>query len=228
MDALVHDTGGPLLLALNSPRKFISYKLVKDLPFLNVYDPLVCSNHIFTEPFKEPGIMDFHMSIDTNLNIMFVGDSVSTQFAQLLQEATHPIKRQTIRYAWGNMHEGSHIAATPANGTVASIRVTGLMLHKTRDKARWMAPNGGGGWNASDIREMKRLIHQWRPVHTNVGMFRKESFCERQQESVNMSYTSSTDEYSCEQNDFDVVVHQFSVSHKQMSYCYHIQFSTSF
>jgi NACalpha-BTF3-like transcription factor len=230
VDALVHGTGGPLLLALNSPRKFISYKLVKDLLFLNVYDPLLveCANHIFTEPFKEPGVMDFHTSIDTNLNIMFVGDSVSTQFAQLLQEATHPIKRQTIRYGWKN-YEGSHIAVTPANGTVASIRVTGLMLNKTRDKARWMAPKGGGGWYASDIRELKRLIHQWRPVHSNVGYSRQEvSFCERQQESVNMSNTSSTDEYSCEQDDFDVVVHQFSVSHEQMSYYNHIQFSTSF
>ena len=197
--------------SLDATKKFISYKIVRDLPLLNLYDPVgSCASHIFTEPFKAPGVMDFHTSVETNLNILYVGDSVGTQFAQILQEATHPIKRQTIRYSYCCIHETSHMAVTPGGGTVAGIRVTGLKTNKRRDKASWMPPSGGGGWYTKDVREMKRLIHQWRPVETNVGMIREKSPCGQQMEPTN---ASSTEDYSCEQDDFDVVVHHFSVSH---------------
>jgi hypothetical protein len=198
-------------------KTFISYELVKDLPLQLVYDVIgKCDsdNFMLPEPFQAPGLLDFSTLIDTNLNILYVGDSVSMQFAQILQEATHPINRETIRYSYGDTHENTYIALTPSGGTVAATRVTGLMTNKSRDKYKWLPPKGGGGWQTRDIREMKRLIRHWRPTETiNHVYHRGRSPCEEGdvQGAENATFPSK-EEYPCEEQDFDVVVHQFAVS----------------
>ena len=203
-------------------KKFISYELVKDLPLQAVYDimeneKLTCNDEsgLLPEPFQAPGILDFSTLIDTNLNIYYVGDSVGVQFAQILQEATHPMKRETIRYAWRAPHENTHIALTPSGGTVAGTRVTGLMTRRSRDVHRWLPNARGGGWLTRDIREMKRLVRHWRPTETIANKFgRGQSPCEEGDavEVAENATLSSKEEYPCEEQDFDVIVHQFAVS----------------
>jgi len=200
-------------------KKFISYKIVKDLPLRAVYDVVgeACNaekGFMLSEPFQAPGLLDFSTLIDTNLNILYVGDSVAQQFAQVLQEATHPIKRETIRYTYGNVHESTHIALTPSGGTVAGTRVTGPMINITRDEYKWFYPQGGGGWHSRDIREMKRLIRHWRPTETIFHVYNLgRSPCEKGDvEGAENATFPSKEEYPCEEQDFDVVVHQFAVS----------------
>jgi hypothetical protein len=191
-------------------KTFIAYELVKDLPLQEVYNVIGRDHYdicMLSEPFQAPGLFDFSTLIDTNLNILYVGDSVGMQFSQILQEATHPINRETIRYSYGNVHENTHIALTPSGGTVAGTRVTGLMTNKSRDKGRWLPNTGGGGWQTRDIREMKRLIRHWRPTETIYHVYNLgRSPCEE-----NATFPSK-EEYPCEEQDFDVVVHQFAVS----------------
>jgi len=202
-------------------KKFISYELVKDLPLQAVYDIVGEKCHVeggfmLPEPFQAPGLLDFSTLIDTNLNILYVGDSVAQQFAQVLQEATHPIKRESIRYTTGDVwFENTHIALTPSGGTVAGTRVTGLMTNNTRDRLRWISPRKGGGWLTRDIREMKRLIRYWRPTETTYRINPGRSPCEQgdllRAAAVAATFPSK-EEYPCEEQDFDVVVHQFAVS----------------
>jgi len=216
------DIRPPLDESAKRNKKFISYELVKDLPLQAVYDvmengQLTCNDEsgLLPEPFQAPGILDFSTLIDTNLNIYYVGDSVGVQFAQILQEATHPIKRETIRYAWRAPHENTHIALTPSGGTVAGTRVTGLMTRRSRDVHRWLPNSRGGGWLTRDIREMKRLVRHWRPTETIANKFgRGQSPCEEGDavEVAENATLSSKEEYPCEEQDFDVVVHQFAVS----------------
>ena len=163
---------------------------------------------MLSEPFQAPGLFDFSTLIDTNLNILYVGDSVGMQFSQILQEATHPINRETIRYSYGNVHENTHIALTPSGGTVAGTRVTGLMTNKSRDRARWLPNKGGGGW------QTKRLIRHWRPTETIYHVYNLgRSPCEKGDvEGAENATFPSKEEYPCEEKDFDVVVHQFAVS----------------
>mmetsp|Transcript_3185 Transcript_3185/g.4904 ORF Transcript_3185/g.4904 Transcript_3185/m.4904 type:complete len:542 (-) Transcript_3185:80-1705(-) len=200
-------------------KKFISYELVKDLPLRAVYDimendQLSCHDEsgFLPEPFQAPGLLDFSTLIDTNLNILYVGDSVGVQFTQILQEATHPIKRETIRYAWKAPHENSHIALTPSGGTVAGTRVTGLMTNTSRNVHRWLPNSAGGGWLTRDVREMKRLNRHWRPTETVSYKFgRGRSPCEEGEvEGAENATFPSKEEYPCEEQDFDVVVHQFA------------------
>jgi hypothetical protein len=200
-------------------KKYISYEIVKDLPLRAVYDVVgegcnAENGFMLSEPFQAPGLLDFSTLIDTNLNILYVGDSVAQQFAQVLQEATHPIKRETIRYTYGNVHESTHIALTPSGGTVAGTRVTGPMINITRDEYKWFYPQGGGGWHSRDIREMKRLIRHWRPTETIFHVYNLgRSPCEKGDvEGAENATFPSKEEYPCEEKDFDVVVHQFAVS----------------
>jgi len=94
--------------------------------------------------------------------------------------------------------------------------VTGLMLEQRRNDRRGVAPNAGGGWLEYDVREMKRLMNHWRPVEAIVsGYGEGTSPCENNTSdspnpATRSNETNST--YSCEQTDFDVVVHQFAVS----------------
>ncbi len=88
------------------------------------------------------------------------------------------------------------------------------MTNKSRDKGRWLPNTGGGGWQTRDIREMKRLIRHWRPTETIYHVYHQgRSPCEEGdiQGAENATFPSKA-EYPCEEQDFDVVVHQFAVS----------------
>lgn len=153
--------------------------------------------------------MDFNTRIQTNLNILYVGSSITHQFASALQVATMSTNNmETIRYSWGNFHRNTFSALTADNGTVSCLRVTGYFCSQRKDDVRRMAPNGGGGWLSYDIRELKRMVHTWRHVESiDTGYGPPTSPCEISLET-NSAENITEKFYPCEEKDFDVVVHQ--------------------
>jgi RES domain-containing protein len=85
-------------------------------------------------------------SIQTNLKLIVLGDSVGTQFFQLLEEAMGATWDDVTLYkfAWG-AHESVSIAAPiQGGGVVAGFRMTGMFLKQGLGKP---PPNAkGGGW----------------------------------------------------------------------------------
>ena len=209
----------------NKSEKFISYRVVRGLQlnqtFVEDYTNCEDFGRFMNESFAKPGLLDFHTQVDTNLNILFVGSSVGMQFSQGFQEATKSIKRKviryamrTIRFAWKGMHENTHISLTKDGGTVGMLRTTGILLNKTRDVAGAVAPRGGGGWFTSDVRELKRMGHSWKTIESLIGYAPNQSPCETNEGNQNFAAsneTNSTLVQSCEEKDFDVVVHQIPV-----------------
>lgn len=153
--------------------KFLSYKIVKDLFFTNRYGPYVggCEEEYrYTVPsLKQSGIFDFHTLIDTNLNILHVGDSVSLQTAHMFQEASMPQDRNVIRYSYRDF-EATSIIRTRDGGRIAGMRINGMIRKNGRDwKKEDCAPTSGGGWRSSDVFEIRRLNHHWYCVNPDTN-----------------------------------------------------------
>jgi hypothetical protein len=100
------------------------------------------------------GFLDFTTSVTTDLNILFMGDSVSIQYSQGFEEAAGALHahRGVIRYSWG-LHEGLHVSApVRGGGVVAGWRMTGLLSRQGEYKP---LPNSGkGGWVRNDVRNL--------------------------------------------------------------------------
>jgi hypothetical protein len=200
--------------------KYITYKLIQGGADYNfTFDPNrnPCKgdpNRTILPILHEKGVTDFRAVIETNLNIAYIGDSVGMQFSQSFQDAAGATSAQVIRYAWGWWHKFSHIAKVRGGGTVAGMRLTGPFLKDLKDCPEKATPRGGGGWLEYDLREMKRLLHQWRNVtslrnayakHNNKGMS-----CAGNERSIGEGGTASrkfADE-ECKEEDFDVLVYQ--------------------
>jgi len=201
-----------------STTKFLEYQIIRGYPFNRTFleDYRSCAGpdrEELHENFQKPGILDFHTVIHTNLHILYIGSSIAMQLSQGFQEATQSAKREVIRYVRYrllDMHENTHITRTEDGGTVGALRLTGLFEHRTRDKKRWVAPQGGGGWFSSDVREMKRMIHQWREQDSLVGKANSNSSCEVvNDESVDNRTASEM--ILCEEENFDALVYQIPV-----------------
>lgn len=126
----------------NKVKKSISYKLVKNLPIRNIYAQYVgpCgSDHILPEFLQKDGILNFNAWIETNLSILFVGDSVGMQFSHVFQESSNPIDRNVLRYSKG-LHETSHVVLTKDRGRISGLRVNGLPLENLVDQIGLMPP----------------------------------------------------------------------------------------
>lgn len=121
---------------------FFFFRLVKDLPIRNIYAQFVgpCgSDHILPESLQKEGILNINALIETNLRILFVGDSVGMQFSHIFQESSFPIDRNVLRYSKG-LHETSHIVLTKDGGRISGLRVNGLPLEILADQAGLMPP----------------------------------------------------------------------------------------
>ena len=196
-------------------KKFISYKILRNLPFNFGYNELqfkvsyrACAGErrATFQAAAQSGVMDFNTQIKTNLNILYIGSSIGHQFAQGFEEASSPLDRQIIRYAYKWWQENTFSSLTPDNGTISGLRITGLFLKQNQDKLRKLSPSGGGGWLSYDVRELKRLAHQWRAIKSiNTAYGNQTSPCEIDNGDENI--TAAID-YPCEQKDFDVVVYQ--------------------
>ena len=226
--------------------KFIITKkfIHRDLPFnasSGIYnDPATtCGRErtrIVLKPFKDPGIFDFHTTVQTNLNILFVGSSIGVQFFTSFEKSANIVKSEVIRYGQGiRYRSNTQISLTPNGGTVGVLRVTGMFSMKNKDERQKMAPSAGGGWLTHDVRELRRMVNEWRPLESiNSGFETATSPCEVEVEvevknsnvthslnSTNSASTASSNSnatskdkiiYSCEEKSFDIVVHQIAVS----------------
>lgn len=226
-------------------KKFITYELIQnDEEYNYTFDPmkLRCKREVRRAPLPIPsevGVTDFRTRVKTNLNILYMGDSVGTQFVQSFQDAAGAKHTQTIRYAWG-LHKLSHIARVEGGGKVAGLRVTGFFLEEWMNVIWRVAPSPGGGWLENDVRELKRLVHQWRKIvplknavdfHQQNYQGEEDYYTYTESDSMDkntdvvedvhdqklsptssVSSSDSNSTCSCCQHDeknFDVVVHQF-------------------
>jgi hypothetical protein len=100
------------------------------------------------------GLLDYSTQVTTDLNVIFMGDSISMQYGQAFEEAAGASRqhRSVLRYSWGR-HEGLHVAApVRGGGVVAGWRITGIM---SRDRENMELPNAkGGGWKRSDAHNL--------------------------------------------------------------------------
>jgi hypothetical protein len=151
--------------------KFINYTLLSSeasdfKPFNNTYDIFYnCRNDAKyrreTSPtFLSPSVLNFVTMIRTNLNIVFVGDSVGIQLSQALQEAVSvpQSRRKVLHYSWRD-HEGVHFGATPEGGSVAGFRITGLFTEKQKDNLFQLPPTPGGGWKTEHIQLLNDALN---------------------------------------------------------------------
>jgi hypothetical protein len=106
------------------------------------------------------GVLGVTTTLETNLKILSLGDSVGMQFHQLLEEAAGALwqNRQRYQFAWGG-HESTSVAApVDGGGVLAAFRMTGMLLEAHRGQA---PPNaGGGGWLPEHVQQL--LNHTYR------------------------------------------------------------------
>lgn len=100
-------------------------------------------------------VLDFTVTISTNLKILLIGDSVMVQLGQAFDEIVGG-NLHTRRVLWeaikGNEdHEdgGTVVAPTRGGGVSAMWRMTGLLSKSQKGKPP--ANNKGGGWSDNDI-----------------------------------------------------------------------------
>ena len=209
-----------------SNKTFMTHELIhRDLPFdasSGKYDnpATACgsSNRIILKPFQDPGIFDFRTKVKTNLNILFIGSSVGHQFFKSFEKSANVVKSEVIRYSWGWYHTNTQISLTPDGGTIGVLRVTGMFSRGLKDKPRKMAPQGGGGWLGHDVRELRRMVNEWRPVESiSTAWGAVTSPCEVKESNGTHFFNSTANAtseiiYSCEEKNFDIAVLQIAVS----------------
>ena len=122
-------------------KKVFSYKLVKN-EIQNIYARFVgpCDDdHVLPTSLQKKGIFDWNAWIETNLRILFVGDSVAVQLSHIFQESSSPKDRHVIRFTRGE-HENTHVTLTHQGGRISGLRVNGLPLENLADELGQMAP----------------------------------------------------------------------------------------
>lgn len=103
-------------------------------------------------------LLNFTTAIQTNLNVLVMGDSVGIQFGQLLEEAVgaQESSRKIIHESWPG-HDGVTISTTKGGGAIANYRITGMFLAEGEGKP---LPNAeGGGWNRSHVQQLLSHPH---------------------------------------------------------------------
>ncbi len=105
-------------------------------------------------------ILDFSAFIETDLKILFIGDSVMLQLGEAFNQMVHERRDNEERY---------HIVAPTRGGGVAAIwRMTGLLSKSMQGKLPVkLANHPGGGWSKKDI--AKLLNHEYK--NKTVGRF---------------------------------------------------------
>jgi hypothetical protein len=114
------------------------------------------------EAMKKPGLFDFETSVETNLHILFSGDSVGIQFHQRYQEAAgirmsrEAAEAEGIRNLLKSVpqHKKECITAGRVNGggVVAGFRMTGMFARKAKDQPP--PPAKGGGWLQTEVNQL--------------------------------------------------------------------------
>ena len=174
-------------------KAFVSYRLEYDKPYSVKYGPHTqCAigtktNKFGRRPVTRVGlseslskILNVTAYLQTNLKIISVGDSVSMQFHQVLEEALQPPPTMTTTASDAGLGNGNRnetdpyrtiyqdawsghelvVVAAPVNGggALAGFRMTGLLLEEGRGKPPPNAsPNltdASGGWLPEHVRQI--------------------------------------------------------------------------
>ena len=189
----------------DNEKKFISYQLHYDKPYditfghntkcvvgvkTNKWGRKPIRRAALTYPFRK--ILDVTTTVQTNLKIISIGDSVGMQFHELLEEALQPPTttstsitttvadaedallqsnnyRVVYQNAWGDHETVSVSAPVDGGGALAALRMTGLLLEEGRGQAPPNAgpnkKNGAGGWLPEHVQQI--LNHTYNTVTTN-------------------------------------------------------------
>lgn len=219
-NAYRYDDQSPLLQS-NLDGKFIRYSLVKGLAYNFTHDP--CKNRCQNETnrksmpiLQQNGIADFNVQMITNLNIIYLGDGVGSQFSQALQEAANATDIQVVRYDNGGVRKISHVAKLSGGGTIAGLQVTGWFHEYGKNYIDGLMPNDGGGFMESDVSEMKRLAYKWHITTAEHGgsdpdaIVPFERFCDKSEGERQDSDPSGLLYNFCKEQNFDAAVHQLS------------------
>ena len=102
-----------------------------------------------------PGVLDFTVRIDTDLHILFIGDSIMHQIAANFEVVAGAVRHQTIvDLPWkAGLGVGATVAVnTTGGGAVAYWRLTGLFLRRFEGE---LLPNLGLGWRRSHMDALK-------------------------------------------------------------------------
>jgi hypothetical protein len=96
----------------------------------------------------------FRTEIDTDLNILVMGDSVAIQMSHILQEAAQVAEKVMHKASWkmrdtGKQYDGLHSGVTSRRGLVAGWRI--LNFWKTEQEGGPLPNRPGGGWRRDDV-----------------------------------------------------------------------------
>ncbi|KAL7444590.1 hypothetical protein ACHAXH_006442 [Discostella pseudostelligera] len=100
-------------------------------------------------------VLDFTVTISTNLKLLFIGDSVVVQLAQAFDEMVTHNKQQTTQTrkvlweSWNGHDGGTIVVPTRGGGVSALWRMTGLLSRSRKGKPP--ANAAGGGWSDTEI-----------------------------------------------------------------------------
>ena len=212
--------GSPLLQS-NLAGKFIRYSLVQGLAYNFTHDPCktFCRNETNRKSMpilQQNGVADFNVQMETNLNIIYLGDGVGSQFSQALQEAANATDIQVVRYDSGGVRKISHVAKLSGGGTIAGLQVTGWFHEYGKNYIDGLMPHDGGGFMETDVSEMKRLAYKWHITTAEHGgsdpdaIIPFERFCDESEGEKEDSDPSGTLYTDCTEQNFDAAVHQLS------------------
>ena len=126
-------------------------------------------------------VLDFTTTISTNLKILNIGDSISIQIAQALDEmmgASELNSRSLLWESWNDADGGTLVAPTRGGGINGAWRMTGLLsqerqgLHQmavARNAHAHGLAGGAGGWNFHQVNPFLRHVYKYHEREIKVG-----------------------------------------------------------
>jgi hypothetical protein len=119
--------------------------------------------------YRSGRVLDFTVTISTNLKLLFIGDSVLVQLAQAFDEMVlimdkkqgdKQIPNTTRKVLWESWHGhdgGTIVAPTRGGGVSALWRMTGLLTRSSKGKPP--ANSAGGGWSDTEIDLLTNYVY---------------------------------------------------------------------
>jgi len=102
-----------------------------------IYAPLSCEDNAdLTSTLARKGVLDFKASVSTDLNMIFIGDSIAGQLAQAFDSAAlepqYDYESSSIKRTFSYMSKAKHICVTQSTirggGGTAYMRNSGILL----------------------------------------------------------------------------------------------------
>lgn len=119
-------------------------------------------------------ILDFTTTVSTNLKILQIGDSITIDVAESLDEMLGGAElgsRRSLWSAWFGADGGTIVAPTRGGGAHGAWRMTGLLsksrqgLPHTMNDAKGYHAHAlgglGGGWNYNNVNPFLRHVYEW-------------------------------------------------------------------